>query len=141
MESNYYICFRMKLFNRRVLSKLLLFFLTAVIFNLSVDVKDYSKNYIPEDLSFNDQESIVELIVEKWLGFSNAFIEYDEPDQEDGVILDFHKITLAISSQNQSIVFEKSPIIFIKNSKRLNYLNSNRLKTPFLDILSPPPKV
>lgn len=141
MESNYYICFRMKLFNRRVLSKLLLFFLTAVIFNLSVDVKDYSENYIPEDLSFNDQESIVELIVEKWLGFSNAFIEYDEPDQEDGGILDFHKITLAINSQNQTIVFDKSPIISIKNSKRLNYLNSNSLKKPFLDILSPPPKV
>lgn len=141
MKSNYYIWTRMKLFNGPVLSKLLLFFLTAVIFNLSVDVKDYSKNYIPEDLSFNDQESIVELIVEKWLGFNNAFIEYDEPDQEDGGILDFHKITLAISSQNQTIVFEKYPVIFIKNSKRLNYLNSNRLKTPFLDILSPPPKV
>lgn len=53
------------------------------LLNISVDTADPHPEYIPEDLSINDQESIIEIIVEKILGYENAFIEYDDHDTED----------------------------------------------------------
>ncbi|QNR24591.1 hypothetical protein [Croceimicrobium hydrocarbonivorans] len=53
------------------------------LLNISVDTRDFQANDIPEDLSFNDQESMVEIIVEQILGYEDAFIEYDDPDTEE----------------------------------------------------------
>lgn len=50
------------------------------LFNISVDSRDKGPDYLPEDLSINDQESIVEIIVEQVLGYENAIVEYDDPD-------------------------------------------------------------
>jgi hypothetical protein len=51
--------------------------------NTSVDTADPNPEYIPEDLTINDQESIIELVVEQFLGYENAFVEYDDHDTED----------------------------------------------------------
>lgn len=51
--------------------------------NISVDAADPNPEHIPEDLSINDQESIIEIIVEKVLGYEDAFKEYDDRDTED----------------------------------------------------------
>jgi hypothetical protein len=64
------------------------------IFNLSVDTKDVAPDCIAEDLSINDQETVVEIVLEKVLGIDNAIAEQDEPDEEDGGALDFKKINL-----------------------------------------------
>lgn len=53
------------------------------LLNISVDAPDQLPGHFPEDLSFNDQESIVELVVEKLLGFENAIAEHDDHDAED----------------------------------------------------------
>lgn len=53
------------------------------LLNISVDTADPYPDHIPEDLSFNDQESIVEIVVEKILGFENAIAEYDDHDTEE----------------------------------------------------------
>ncbi len=53
------------------------------LLNISVDTADPHPEHIPEDLSFNDQESIVEIVVEKILGNENAIKEYDDPDTQD----------------------------------------------------------
>ena len=53
------------------------------LLNISVDTADAGPEYIAEDLSFNDQESIVEIMVEQILGFEDAFKEYDDLDPED----------------------------------------------------------
>lgn len=50
--------------------------------NISVDPKDLEQKHLGEDLSFNDQESILELVVEQILGFEEAFLEFDEEDQD-----------------------------------------------------------
>ena len=50
------------------------------ILNMSIDAADFHPECISEDLSFNDQESIVELVVEQILGFEKAFKEYDDHD-------------------------------------------------------------
>lgn len=53
------------------------------LFNISVDTTDPNPEYISEDLSINDQESLVEILVEKVLGFENAIVEYDDHDTEE----------------------------------------------------------
>lgn len=53
------------------------------LFNFSVDTADNTITNAPEDLTFNDQESLVEIIVEKVLGYENAISEHDEPDTEE----------------------------------------------------------
>ncbi|TXB68372.1 hypothetical protein [Phaeodactylibacter luteus] len=50
------------------------------LLNISVDTADPYPDYIPEDLSFNDQESIVEILLEQVLGYENAIAEYDDHD-------------------------------------------------------------
>lgn len=51
--------------------------------NTSVDTIDPNPEYIPEDLSINEQESVVEILLEKVLGFENAIVEYDDHDTEE----------------------------------------------------------
>ena len=53
------------------------------LLNISIDTIDPQPENIPEDLNFNDQESIVELIVEKVMGFEDAIEEYDDADTEN----------------------------------------------------------
>lgn len=53
------------------------------LLNISADTADPRPDYIPEDLTFNDQESIIEIVVEQFLGFKDAFKEYDDHDSED----------------------------------------------------------
>lgn len=53
------------------------------LLNISADTADRHPTHIPEDLSINDQESIIEVVVEKILGYEDAFQEYDDPDTEE----------------------------------------------------------
>ncbi|CAM4122321.1 hypothetical protein GILI108418_06085 [Gillisia limnaea] len=52
------------------------------LLNISVDSVDPNLELIPEDLSINDQESIIEIVVEKILGYEDAIKEYDDNDLE-----------------------------------------------------------
>ena len=58
-------------------------FMALYLLNISVDTVDAYPSCATEDLSFNDQESIVEIVVEKVLGFENAIEEHDDPDTEN----------------------------------------------------------
>ena len=51
--------------------------------NICVDNPDGHPNHIPEDLSVNDQESLIEIFIEKILGYEDAIAEYDDPDPEE----------------------------------------------------------
>jgi hypothetical protein len=53
------------------------------LLNISVDTADSTPHYLPEDLTFNDQESIVEIVLEKILGFEDAIAECDDNDKCD----------------------------------------------------------
>lgn len=53
------------------------------LFNISIDTVDQHIEAVPENLSFNDQESFTELIAEQILGWENAFPEIDDVDHEN----------------------------------------------------------
>lgn len=107
------------------------------LLNISVDTSDAYPAYIAEDLSINDQESIVELVVETFLGYGNVIKEYDDPDSQDhnkrsNIKPDLHaQIGTEVGKMNVSTS--------IKGQKtgRLNaYLSGG-----FYQLDSPPPKV
>ena len=52
------------------------------IINCSVDAPDMQLNAIAESDSYNDMESIVEIVLEKVLEIENAIPEHDESDDE-----------------------------------------------------------
>lgn len=58
-------------------------FLGLFLLNVSVDSPDPEPNHLPEDLSFNDQESIIEIVLEQLLGYDDAIVEYDDHDTEE----------------------------------------------------------
>ncbi|TQO38560.1 hypothetical protein GQ41_3211 [Arenibacter algicola] len=119
-----------------IFTKILWGFMGLYLLNISVDTPDPNPNYIPEDLSFNDQESIIEIVVEQFLGYDNAFEEYDDHDTEEHNKKKNVKIDFLV---NQAFPSESPRQLFIKK-KRLFLDHEARLTNGFNEIDSPPPK-
>jgi len=64
--------------------------------NISIDAIDPSPNHVPEDLSFNEQESLVEFVVETLLGFGDAIAEYDDQDGDEKSAKKSDKLDLGV---------------------------------------------
>lgn len=107
------------------------------LLNISVDAADPKPEYIPEDLSFNDQESIIEIIIEQVLGYEDAIKEYDDHDTEDHNNKRNVKIELLVHISHTNYNIRKQLI----ERKKLYPDHEARLSTGFIEIDSPPPKV
>lgn len=112
------------------------FLLALYLLNYSIDGKDGHPDYIAEDLSHNDIESILEFALESVLGIENAMEEHDERDHND---VDFLRHHVIYCQQLLSI-----PIVFDDEEMA----EEHQFKKPslwvpqsYLDIISPPPKV
>ncbi|WP_239970595.1 hypothetical protein [Confluentibacter citreus] len=112
-------------------------FMGLYFLNISVDTVDVYPNYIPEDLSFNDQESIVEIIVEQVLGFENAIEEHDDPDTEDhtkksNFKIDFIPLNASEGKPRESIT---------TSLKQVCYHPDSHLSIGHHQLNNPPPEV
>ena len=120
-----------------VFSKILWGLMGLYLLNISVDTADPNPEHIPENLSINDQESIVEIVVEKILGYENAIEEYDDHDTEDHNKKSNVKIDLT-NHYIAEIVFNKEFII----TTRQNFPDCNTfLANGFKKLDTPPPKI
>ncbi len=106
------------------------------LLNISVDTADLSPNYLPEDLSFNDQESIIEIILEKVLGFEDAIKEYDDPDREDHNTKKNMKIDFLVYASNEEDLSNNFYTIHKKTFPEFEVA----LTKGFKEIVGPPPK-
>lgn len=111
--------------------------MSMYLLNISVDTEDPSSDYFSEDLSFNDQESIVEILIEKVLGFENAFKEYDDqdshsPQSKRNVITDWIVATYDALLET-SYHFSETKI------SQVDYAAS--LRNACQEVDSPPPKL
>jgi hypothetical protein len=107
------------------------------LLNISVDTADPNPEHMPEDLSINDQESIIEIVVEKVLGFEDAIEEYDDHDTEDHNKKKNVQIDLLVHEiKTKKIDHNK----FFERKKLFPYYEA-RLTKGFNKIDSPPPKV
>ena len=57
--------------------------MAVFLLNLSVDAPDPGPRHLPEDLTHNDQESIMEWVAEVLLGFDDCFAEFDDSDGDE----------------------------------------------------------
>lgn len=118
------------------LTRLVCGFVAAVIINLSVDAPDFYDNSVPEDLSYNDIESVVELILEDVMHIDNAVPEHD--DNDDGNPLKVNKI-IDIVFENNSLFYFSSPGLFYCKSRYVTYEDFHPQSA--IDELFQPPEV
>ena len=105
---------------------------TLQVLNISVDPADHSHGY--EDLSVNEIESCVELVLEDVLKRSNAVKETDE---HDGATIKPHTRIIFISNDNTTLV--KSNTFELLPARIFNDVPS-ALTSLTLPIVAPPPK-
>ena len=130
--SNKFVCLY-----KWIWQKVICLLLAFQIFNCSVDIQDFHPNYVPEDLNYNEMESIVEIIAEKVLSIDNFSIEYDESESEETTSAFSKKILDHFIPQTNSELPYPATIEFIRE-----YLSGSChfvLKV-FPDIDSPPPQ-
>jgi len=75
-------------------------FMGFYLLNISIDTGELNFFSSYKNTVYNDQESIIEFIAEKVLGFENTFSEFDDPDYEDHHKSKSFKIELVINSGN-----------------------------------------
>lgn len=107
------------------------------LLNISVDTADPQPENIPEDLSFNDQESIIEILVEQVFGFQTAFEEYDDPDTQDLNNKKNLKIDLSVP---EIIADQLLKSLFVERNRLFPDYAAGLIHS-FNEIDSPPPKV
>lgn len=113
--------------------------LGVYLFNISIDVTDSSRYGITLNREFNEQESIVELIVEKVLGYENAISEGDDTESEDQENtaksnLKIEYIThCANPAFNSEFTFKPAKKHFTGS---VEYLNNG-----YIQLSTPPPKI
>tara|TARA_Y100001972_G_C7660921_1_gene333357 strand:+ start:3015 stop:3377 length:363 start_codon:yes stop_codon:yes gene_type:complete len=107
------------------------------LFNISVDTADPNPVHVAEDLTINDQESIVELVVEQLLGFENAISEHDDPDTENNQKNSLTKLDLF----GQLRVISKLPTIPIWLKKELFPEFTEALAAGHSQLNTPPPRI
>lgn len=112
-------------------------FLMAVYFlNISVDYQDIKGNDDLKQAPFNEQESIVELLIEKALGFENAIAENKSEESEQNTF----KKSFSLDKFILSAPFELKNNFILVLEKEKNYHKCNGYKTT-LAIHSPPPEI
>ena len=106
--------------------------------NCSIDAPDIQILSQQENLKFNDQESIVELLVEKVLGFENAIIEQDDVDgspqksMKKSIYLDYF-VFQDFNSYEEAF--------FNLDSNKKQFLPIQLFDSISLEITSPPPLI
>ncbi|PKA99478.1 hypothetical protein B0O79_3190 [Flavobacteriaceae bacterium MAR_2009_75] len=120
-----------------VFTKILWGLIALHLLNISVDTADPNPQHIPEDLSFNDQESIIEIVIEKVLGYEDAIKEYDDHDTEDHN----KKTNIKIDLTTHSLVANTlNPLLFEAVRRKFPEYNTD-LINGFQKLDIPPPKI
>lgn len=112
-------------------------FVAIYLLNCSVDVADEKPNQLSEDLTINDQESFIEIVLEIGLGMEDAIPEREDADGDQDTT---HKKKL-----NSDIHF------FVENTgSRFGFLTafankyaidpSDLISPVFFKVPSPPPR-
>lgn len=107
------------------------------IVNCSVDTPDPHPENVPEDLSYNDMESVVEIVLEQVLGIENALAETDDTDTNGNNSLNFKKGVDFFYHQ-----FASNPLFFHSSFSVCKHtLYEEKYSEQFHpELISPPPK-
>ncbi|TQI69482.1 hypothetical protein JM79_0362 [Gramella sp. Hel_I_59] len=117
-------------------SRYLWLLLVIYFVNISVDAVNPDSNIFPENIPYNEQESIAEILVEKILGFENAIAESEDHEPEERQSEKLQKINFNLVVKDQIDISG-----FIQSLENSNFPLStkNTLERAHF-ILIPPPK-
>lgn len=105
-------------------------------FNVSFDAPDVQLSAIPEDLSFNEMESVLEIFTEECLNIENAIAEYDE--QNEGGSRDT-KVKIVLIFEEIGPQRVKLPPLLTASG--LGYTGEEIVRSQYIgEISSPPPQ-
>ncbi len=107
------------------------------LINISVNVSNINQPFIPEDLTINNQESIIEIVVEQVLGYEDAFKEYDDNDSEDHTKKTNIKPDIIAYSTIPTDISRK---FFNGLNQKFPGYNNGFLRNGFLKLDNPPPE-
>lgn len=127
----------MKFIREHIIFRCLWFVLALHIFNCSADTRDPQPYNVPEDLTYNDMESVVEIVLEQVLDINNAIPETDDTDTDGdnglnlkkGLDFSYHQSVLKILFCNISVTVCKHAFFKEKYSEQFHP-----------GLISPPPK-
>ncbi len=118
-------------------SKFLWGFMGLYLLNLSIDTDDIHPKMVADNVFFNDQETIVEFVVEKILGYEDAFDEYDDFENEDHTMKKSVKIDFIIQNKNN---YSNKKSFFEKRNLLVSNQSFALLKGNYL-VDTPPPQI
>lgn len=124
----------MKFFRNHILSRIFCVLMALHIFNVCVDTPDAQHESVPEDLSINDMESIVEIVLEKGFNIDNAIAEHDEPDESDAGSFEISKEFKVYVHQLTLKIIEPEVHFVVHN---LSY--ADPFYNSFVNEITPPP--
>lgn len=111
--------------------------MALVLFNMSIDAPDNTPPGAKEDLSINDQESLVELVLETFLGFENAIDEHEDDDQNESN----KKTAKRIDLNTQNILALSQPQKLLGFNQLIFHPYKSILSNRFSFIETPPPEL
>jgi len=116
--------------------RLFWFIMALHILNISVDAPDVKPDYIPEDLSYNDMESIVEIVLEQVLDIEDAIPEQEDDDTTQGLLTHIFQPVFCQQQFDYSVLFHDN---FIEK-KHISFYKDKYFKQFQPEITTPPPK-
>lgn len=129
----------MKILKQNKIFNILWIVMAMHILNFSIDAPDIIDKSIAEDLSYNEIESLTELIAENILNIEDAFSESDEKgDEESGFFKKYSEITLHYVLLKDKPV--SNSLINTKKSSTSSLYVTSFCSTIYLSVFSPPPK-
>ncbi|MCU0421430.1 MAG: hypothetical protein MUC81_01370 [Bacteroidia bacterium] len=128
----------MKIIREHIVFRLFWLIMSLHIFNCSVDNPDHKPDSVPEDLTYNDLESVVEVVLEQVLEINNAIAEYDESDADDSNNGLSIKKGIDFSYMDNTLKFPINQLVFI--AYKQSYYRDNFLTQYHPELTPPPPK-
>jgi hypothetical protein len=133
-----YLCTLMSFLHKHIILRYLWVLMALHVLNCSIDTPDVNPDSVPENLSYNDIESISELLIEEVMGFENAIAEHEERDTEDGGSIEVGKILFFCQSSPEYRI--KPTLLFVQNKAIPLTYEANFIPQFQPDIVSPPPQ-
>lgn len=110
--------------------------LAVWILNVSIDAPDPESDSVKEDLTYNDVESISELVFEYCLGWENFVPEHDENDRDGGGFVKKIEIVWVLSA----VVVKMTPSRFIPVTEHFFEYTLGEPEIPFIPGAAKPPQ-
>lgn len=110
-------------------------FMALYLLNCSVDSPDTQRDGLSDNLAINDQESLLEILIEKVFGYNDAIAEYDDDDSENPSVKKVVSLDFYVFPKTDSPVFT-----FEESFLKIPQPVAQRIEPADFAIVSPPPE-